>query len=88
VMLAFTLFQQYGLLPELTFVSRETDFLPGSADFDLRTRVYALAQFYLIAEAIKMLTAGVLVSYLFVFYANTTTVRRRRSSDHLAEVDN
>jgi hypothetical protein len=85
-MLAFTLFQQFGLLPELTYASREADFPPASADFDLRTRVYSLAQFYIGSEAIKLIAAGVLVSYLFVFYAKTTTVRKRRSSD-LAEID-
>ncbi len=86
IMLGFTLFQQFGLLPELAFVSREADFPPASADFELRTKVYTLSQFYIGCEAVKLLTAGVLVSYLFVFYGKTNSVRRRRSTD-FAEVD-
>lgn len=67
VMLILTTFQHGAVSTELAFRGRDTDFPPGSLDANLITRMWALRQVYYGVEVLKVLTGGVLASYLFVF---------------------
>jgi hypothetical protein len=73
LMLAMVLFE-LRLIPELTYLGRETDFPPGSTSVGLGQRVWALQQVYGGVEIVKLLAGGILASYLFVF----RTSRRSR----------
>jgi hypothetical protein len=79
-MLVLVLFQHVWVLPELTYLSREADFPPGNATFAVQARVWTLGELYAGAEAMKLLIAGVLTSYLFVFYASSGGGKRKLSS--------
>ncbi len=79
-MLALVLFQHFAVLPELSYLSREADFPPGSSTFAIQARVWTLGELYIGAEAVKLVIAGILSSYLFVFYASNGSRKRQLSS--------
>jgi hypothetical protein len=85
-MVILVLFQHFGILPEIVYQGREADFPPGSGSFETQARVWTLGQFYVGAEAVKLLICGVLASYLFVFYAPDRN-RKRSSAIKPVEVD-
>ncbi len=84
VMLSMVLFE-LRVLPELTYLGRETDFPPGSNTIGLVARVWALQQVYGGVEIVKLLAGGILASYLFVF---RTQRRARKGVDAIAHADN
>jgi hypothetical protein len=86
MMLGLAVFQHFAILPELSYRSREADFPPGNTNFSTQARVWTLGQVYVGTEAVKLVLAGVLTSYLFVFYARSG-VRRRQSMSDAIEVD-
>ena len=75
MMLLVVLFE-LRIWPELTYQGRQTDFPPGSTSVGLVTRFWALQQVYFGAEVVKLLSGGILASYLFVF----RTARRHKDS--------
>jgi hypothetical protein len=79
-MLALVLFQHFGVLPELAYLSKEADFPPGNATFAIQARVWTLSELYIGAEVIKLVIAGILSSYLFVFYASSGNNKRKLSA--------
>jgi hypothetical protein len=76
IMLALVLFQHIGITPELSYRGRETDFPPGNAAFGAMKRVLILTQLFIGTELVKLVTGGILVSYLVVFRARKRSTRR------------
>jgi hypothetical protein len=62
------------IVPELIYQGRLTDFPPGNKEIEPVARVWAMQQVYIGAEIVKLVTGGVLASFLF-FYR---TPRRSR----------
>jgi len=82
VMLAVVLFE-LRLMPELTYLGRETDFPPGNTAIGQVERLWALQQVYGGVEIVKLLAGGILGSYLFVF----RTQRRRKDVHAIDHAD-
>jgi hypothetical protein len=83
LMFAAVIFQRYGITPELTFRGREADFPPGNTDFGPQSRVWSMQQMFGTVEAVKLLVAGVLVSYLFVFRSGRRVRDKAEAVGHL-----
>jgi hypothetical protein len=66
-MFVLVLFQHFGISTELAYLGRETDFPPGDTLIGPQKRMIALEEVYYAAEAIKLVAAGILASFLFVF---------------------
>jgi hypothetical protein len=82
MMVAFLLIQHFGLTPEYIFRGREADFPPGSQTFGVQARVWSIGQLYVIMEGAKLLTGGVLASYLFVFRTGRRVRKKVDLVDH------
>jgi hypothetical protein len=79
-MFALVVFQHLGISTELAYLGRETDFPPGDALIGPQKRMIALEEVYYAAEAIKLVAAGILASFLFVF-------RARRARKEIVTLD-
>jgi hypothetical protein len=66
-MLVMVGFEHFALSPELAFRGRAADFPPRSRTFSVQVRAWAIEEMYIGMEGAKLLTGGVLASYLFVF---------------------
>lgn len=77
LMLVLVVFQYLAISPELTYRGREADFPPGSLALATVTRVMALQQVYVAVEVVKLIVAGLLASYLFVFRTSGRTRSRK-----------
>ncbi len=82
-MFALVVFQHLGLSTELAYLGGETDFPPGDSLIGPQKRQLALEEVYYAAEAIKLITAGILASFLFVFRAR----RGRKETPALDHAD-
>jgi hypothetical protein len=82
VMLITVLFQHIAITPELAYRGRDTDFPPGNTLFGAQSRVWTMQQIFGIVETIKLLLAGVLASYLFVFRSGRRIRKKIDAVDH------
>jgi hypothetical protein len=78
MMLILVAFQHIALSPEIAYRGRAADFPPGSVDIGTNLRLLALQQVYFGVEVVKLMAAGLLASYLFVF---RTQRRSRKESE-------
>jgi len=84
-MLALVVVQHVALTPEMTYRGREADFPPGSRAYGTQMRLLVMEQGYVGTEAVKLVMAGILASYLFVFRAPRRGRKRLSDADDLDE---
>ena len=77
VMIFVVAVQHFAITPEMVYRGREADFPPGNRTFATLARLWSIEQMYIGAESVKVLTGGVLASYLFVFSAGERRRRRK-----------
>jgi hypothetical protein len=70
-MLALTLLQHFKITPEMLWMGRSIDFLPGTTQSELRQEFWKLHGIYSVIEVVKMLGTVTLAGFLF-------TLHRRR----------
>jgi hypothetical protein len=78
-MLILTLFQQFKITPELSWMGRSIDFVPSAVESQVRDQFWKLHGIYSGIEVVKMLLAVAIAGFLF-------SMRRRRSRQR-AEID-
>src|SRR5262249_18997449 len=84
LMLVLVIFEHFAISPEMNYRGRQADFPPGSVSLGIQARAWALDEVYIVAEGAKLLVAGILASYLFVF---RTARRSKKSADLVDEPD-
>jgi hypothetical protein len=77
VMLGLVLFQFWAVTPELSYRGRDTDFPPGSGTSGAMMRTLLLYQVMVVTEGLKVITGGILASYLFAFRTSRKRSTRR-----------
>ncbi len=79
VMVALVMFQFFGITPELSYRSRETDFAPASNANGAMVRTLLLYQMLVVTEGLKLVVGGILASYLFAFRTSRKRMSRREA---------
>ena len=82
LMLAAVVFQHFAVNAEMVYRGREADFPPGNRTFSVQARLWATQQIYFGMEGVKLLVAGILGSYLFVFRTGRIVRKKVDAVDH------